>query len=307
MARGLADDLEFPRASEIARAWAVTVREVGRPERGTNNWVRFINSSYVLRVSLNRSAIEVAAENQMLEALGATDLPFEVPRPLSTPDGRNYIATAEGPATLYPLLPGRAARGEMDDLRLIGTALGDLMLELAKLPAELAPTDWRAPLSEIHPAVPDVSELVDDLRRVMPGSAGLEVLEDQWQTLDAAYLSMPLPCQICHGDFAPSNVLIHGGEVSAVLDFEIAGWDLRVADLVAGLVQSTDTAQEEDAFLSGFRSRLEPTAEEWAAVPTLRLHRQISSVVWRAGRWREGKATSDEVRERIASLEKYVN
>jgi len=49
-----------------------------------------------------------------------------------------------------------------------------------------------------------------------------------------------LPVQVVHGDVAASNLLAdeRSGEVTAVLDFDIAGADLRVQDLVVGLKQS---------------------------------------------------------------------
>jgi len=48
-----------------------------------------------------------------------------------------------------------------------------------------------------------------------------------------------LPVQVVHGDVAASNLLAdeRSGEVTAVLDFEIAGAGLRVQDLVVGLKQ----------------------------------------------------------------------
>jgi homoserine kinase type II len=113
---------------------------------------------------------------------------------------------------------------------------------------------------------------------------------------------MELPCQICHLDLAPGNVLVENNQVVGILDFEVAGWDLRVNDFVAGLEQSTDSMGQEEAFTQGFRRRLALTGDEWAAVPTLQLLRQISTVAWRAGRWRQGKATLADVVERLARL-----
>ncbi len=111
-----------------------------------------------------------------------------------------------------------------------------------------------------------------------------------------------LPAQICHLDYGLSNVLIDEGRVVGVLDFEVVGFDLRVNDFVAGLVQSTEHPDEEDAFVRGFRSRLDLTSEEWEAVPDLRVRRLVATVIWRAGRWREGKSTLDDVLERLAAL-----
>jgi len=291
------------RVAELAENWGISVRQVSRPDRGTNNLVWFLNDSYVLRVYQNLTAARVASEHRLLEALGKTDLPYALPTPIPTPGGLTSVETPDGPAALYRLLAGRPARtGDVLEIELVGAALADLMLALGGLPAELAPVDWRVPLSRIHPAVSDIGDLVEELRRVAGGAKGLGVLASAWAGVDSAYLEMDLPCQICHSDMAPGNVLIVDGRVTAILDFEVAGWDLRVADYVAGLVQSTDSVDEEQAFTRGFDARLELTREERAAVPTLRLLRQIATVVWRAGRWREGKATLADVCDRLAAL-----
>jgi homoserine kinase type II len=289
--------------TDLAQRWGVTVERERRPERGTNNIVWFINDSFVLRVYQNLTMDRVVAEHRLLDALRTTDLPFDVPAPIATPDGATVIETPDGPAALYPMLPGRpAANGDLRELELVGAATGDLMRALGQLPRELAPIDWRVSVSGIHPAVPDVEDLVRELQRNAPGTAGLDRFASAWRPADTAYLEMDLPCQICHTDMAPGNVLIADGRVTAVLDFEVAGWDLRVCDYVAGLVQSTDTEREAEAFDEGFRAKFQLTTEERAAVPTLRLLRQIATVVWRAGRWRQGKATLDDVRERLAAI-----
>jgi homoserine kinase type II len=261
-------------------------------------WI--LDDAYVLRVYRNLDGPRVGAEHRLLEAFAAARPPFAVPTAIATRTGETWIPTAGGPASLYSLLPGRP--GTAADLHILGETLAELMIALASIPHTLAPVDWRTPLGALHHAVPDVGDLVAELERVAPGAPGLDVLAATWQAVDASYLQMDLPCQICHLDFAPGNVLIEDGRAVAVLDFEVAGLDFRVGDLVAGLVQSTDTPAEHDAFLSAYRSRLELSDAEWAAVPTLRALRRIGTVVWRAGRWREGKATLREVLDRVAAV-----
>jgi homoserine kinase type II len=289
--------------AEIASAWDVEVESARSPELGWNNLVWFVNEAYVLRVYRNLDAARVEAEHRLLTALATSGPPFAVPVPIPTSDGATVVATADGPAALYPFLRGRTARhGDVAELELIGAALGDLIVALRALPFELAPVDWRGPLGRVHPAVPDVVDLIAELRREAPDAPGLSVFDATWEATDRTYCAMDLPVQICHLDFGASNVLIDGGRVVAILDFEIAGLDLRINDVVAGLVQSTDGPAEEEAFLRGLRSRLELTDAEWAAVPVLRHLRLIATVAWRAGRWREGKSTLEDVLERLAAL-----
>ena len=289
--------------TELALRWGVAASSMRRPERGTNNLVSIIDDRYVLRVYRNLEIDHVEREHRLLEALVAAGASFAVPVALATLEGETIVPTSDGPAAMYELLPGEPVQpnDEHTFLRL-GAALGEMMDVLSRLPRDLAPANWRAPLSGVHPAVPDVADLVDELRRVAPDASGLDVFAETWAETDRRYLELDLPCQICHLDFAPGNVLIDGGRVTAIIDWEIAGWDIRVNDYVAGLVQSTDRRDEEEAFARGFASRFTLSEAEWDAVPTLRHLRLLATAVWRAGRWRDGKATLDEVRTRLAAL-----
>jgi homoserine kinase type II len=294
-------------------AWNLTTPANARKaERGTNNIVWLIDDTYVLRVYQNLDIARIEAEIRLLEALGAVGgLPFALPLPIASPTGRTVVGTVEGPAVLFPYLPGRGAdRTDPREIELTGTALAQLDLALAKLPHDLAPVDWRGSLGSIHPAVPSVADLCTELERLLPGDEGVRRLREQSEASDTEFprLAATLPAQIIHGDLATSNVLIGAdGEVSAVLDFEVAGLDLRVMDLVAGLSMAVDRgtsseAAQEAAFRRGYGKviTLDPAEEE--AIPLLLRRRLLGSVVWRAGRWRLGLSTLDDVRERLAKL-----
>lgn len=294
-------------------AWDLPIpANVREPERGTNNLVYLIDDTYVLRVYQNLDVVRIEAEIRLLEALGAVGgLPFAVPLPIASASGRTIVGTVQGPAVLFPYLPGRSAdRLDPHEIELAGAALAQLDLALAKLPHDLAPVDWRGPLGSIHPAVPSVTDLCAELERLLPGDEGVRRLRDQAVASDEEYLRLDarLPVQIIHGDLATSNVLLGAdGQVSAVLDFEVAGLDVRVMDLVAGLSMAVDwgtsvAADQEAAFRRGYGKfvTLDPAEEE--AIPLLLRRRLLGSVVWRAGRWRLGLSTLDEVRERLAQL-----
>jgi homoserine kinase type II len=119
-----------------------------------------------------------------------------------------------------------------------------------------------------------------------------------------------LPVQVVHGDLGSSNLLAdeRTGQVAAVLDFEIAGADFRVQDLVAALLNSgvldgPDWARLTAALLRGHASALRLTEAEIQAVPDLLLTRAVGSVLWRAGRWRRGQAQLGDVTDRLHRLE----
>lgn len=283
------------------------------PDRGTNNLVWLIDDTYVLRVYQNLDVPRIEAELRLLEALRGVDgLPFAVPVPIASTEGRMVVGTTQGPAVLFPMLPGRP--GERTDphaVELAAEALGRLDLALAKLPHELAPTDWRVSLDALHPAVPSVADLCAELDRLLPNDDGVRRLREHAESLHEDYLRLveELPVQIIHGDLATSNVLIGSdGQVSAVLDFEIAGLDLRVMDLVGGLAMAVDreaperAADQEAAFWRGYERVMTLEPAEKAAIPLLLRRRLVGSTIWRAGRWRLGLSDLDDVRERLAFI-----
>jgi homoserine kinase type II len=154
---------------------------------------------------------------------------------------------------------------------------------------------------------------------VRPDLAGEPALEHQVTLLETAAARVEgwrsraaseLPVQVVHGDLGSSNLLAdeRTGQVAAVLDFEIAGADFRVQDLVAALLNSgvldgPDWARRTAALLRGHASALRLTEAEIQAVPDLLLTRAVGSVLWRAGRWRRGQAQLGDVTDRLHRLE----
>jgi homoserine kinase type II len=286
---------------------------VRRPGLGTNNSLAVVEvagRSYVLRGYQNAAVARVAAEHRFLAALAPAGLPFAVPRPIPTPDGRTCVPTPNGPVALFHFLPGRPPRRCAEALVVTGRMLGDLDQALAALPDAVSPYDWRHPLSEVHPAVPDLEELATALARALPVGTGADPgwLPAAAERADAAYTRLweTLPVQIIHGDFALSNTLVHlDGSPSAVLDFEVAGLGLRATDLVVAVSLCTDGwwtpggGAAADLFCRAYAERVTLTSAEWAAFPDLLRIRALESLVWRCGRWRLGQASLDEVRDRL--------
>ncbi len=303
---------------EICRTWGLGAPVAVRPpSNGTNNLVRIVETAtatYVLRGYQNLSPERIAAEHLLLAALARTDFPLAVPTPLPTPDGQTSLHTSDGVASVFPYLPGRPAdRHRPIEVERAGQALGELDLALATLPAELAPIDWRRGLDQVHPAVPDVDDLADELAAALPAGARLASAGVDWlrgaRPVDEAYarLFSLLPAQIIHADFGLSNLLVDDeGRPTAMLDFEIAGLDLTVNDLVAGVFQATSGwwtpggAELSETFCRGYAHRVQLAPDTWEAFPTLLRRRALGSAVWRAGRWRRGQASLDEVQDRLA-------
>jgi homoserine kinase type II len=282
-------------------------------EHGTNNRTMIVsagNRRFVLRISQNLTAEQVRAEHRLLARLRRADLPFAVPEPRPTRTGEYLVETGAGPATLTAWLPGvrPGLSGEAALLHL-GRTVGLLSHALAAVPPQDAPHDWRSAV-HVHPDVPDVGDLCGDL-----SGAGVDPeLTRLLETLAALADSSPvtgLPVQVVHGDLAASNLLAdeRTGEITAVLDFEIAGLDTRVHDFMSALKQcgaldGPGWREQVAAMATGYTSAREMTGAEAAAVPDLLSEGLVASVLWRAGRWRRGQAQLAEVTDRLRTLER---
>jgi len=198
-------------------------------------------------------------------------------------------------------------------LERFGRAVGLLGDALRRVPTADSPQDWRGRPLPVRVDGADGEDLWRALR-----AAG--VRERQTALLDTAARRVTrwwagaagtLPVQVVHGDLAASNALADPdtGEVTALLDFEIAGADFRVQDFLVALYQSG--ALEEGnwqrrtaAFLRGHASVRTLTAAEAEALPELILSRSVGTALWRAARWRRGQATIADVIDRIERLER---
>jgi homoserine kinase type II len=299
---------------DVLRRWGIPPDAAARrTERGTNNTTLLISLNddrWVLRVSQNLTTAQVAAEHRLLGRLRSAGLPFAVPEPIPALDGHTVIDTPDGPATLCRWLPG--VRPDLTDPVLLaraGEALGRLDVALRDVPPRDAPHDWRRadPLA-VHPAVPDVPDLCADLDAAGADTAPLRDAADRvthWFESGRGTLAS----QVVHGDFAASNMLTDpdSGQVTAVLDFEIAGADFRAQDITAALIQ-TDALDGPDwqdrvaALSSGYGKRVTLTKDEIAAIPHMIEWRAVGTVLWRAGRWRRGQDPLALVTDRIANV-----
>jgi homoserine kinase type II len=285
-------DLEF--AAALLSLWDFPPDTCIAPvdEQGTNNrtfLVRHRQQRYVLRVSGFLSVAEVRAEHRILRRLRQGGLSFQVAEPVAAPGGRTVIETTAGPAAVCRWLPG--VRPGMDGkaaFERFGRAAGLLGAALANVPLGDALRDWHTDPRWVRPGDPPVDVLCSELR-----SAGMSA--EQVKVLGAAarragqwwLVADGLPAQVIHGDLAPSNVLADPdtGEVTGLLDFELAGAGFRVQDILAALHNSA------------------ALGAEVAALPELLIARSLGSVLWRAARWHAGRGRLGEVTAHVGRLE----
>jgi homoserine kinase type II len=303
-------------AAELLAVWGVPAdADLASPAHGYNNQTLVVTQRdrrWVLRISQNLSVAQVQAEHRLLARLRPGGLPFAVPEPVPTLAGGTVAETAAGPATLCRWIAG--VRPDLEGRRALerfGAGVGVLSEAMRLLPLDDAPQDWRAgPLATLPVGV-ELAELVAELRLAGVGTeqAGLLAASAEraraWQQDAAGRLAI----QVVHGDLGASNVLVdeESGQVTGVLDFEIAGADFRVQDLVAALLLSgalrgPDWHARAAALIRGIVSVLRLGEAEIQAVPELLICRSVGSAIWRAARWRRGLAGIDDVIDRLREL-----
>jgi homoserine kinase type II len=203
------------------------------------------------------------------------------------------------PAALFRRIPGVHLQGMADGaLRALGTAFAELDEALAATPdVGVAPPSFDGDLARIHAQVPDLGSLPELSRATRD-----EVVA---ATGDAEALYTSLPRQIAHGDFAFGNALFLDGRVTAILDFEFAGLDLRAMDLAAAcyiLTARYHGSASWRPFVGAYVARLPLTDAEGAGLPALiTVHAAVDLVHW-LGRSRAGPAMAARVAEVAARL-----
>jgi homoserine kinase type II len=305
-----------PDVGELLAHWGISAGAGLSPAaRGSNNRTVLVSQGdrrWVLRISQNLSAGQVLAEHRLLARLRRCALPFALPEPVPTATGDTVVETAQGPVTLCHWIPGvRPDPGSETVLERLGAGLGELSAAMRDLSFGDAPQHWGGGPLAVLPAGMEADDLIAEL-----AAAGISPQQTRSLATSAAragawYQSAAgrLPVQVVHGDIGPSNVLVDqdSGELTGILDFEIAGADYRVQDLVATLLLSRalegqDWPVRASALIRGVAGVLRLDPAEIEAVPELLICRAVGSALWRAGRWRRGLSDLADVADRVREL-----
>ena len=243
----------------------------------------------------------------------ASGLPFGVPEPCGRCAGDTVAETQAGPATLCRWIPGmRPDLAAEPALERFGQAIGLLSRALRTVPWSDAPQDWRGDPLRAHPDAPETADLARALRDAGLPAARVRRLEAAARRvlLRAPEAGEDLPVQVVHGDLGASNVLVdeRTGELTGVLDFELAGPDARVQDLLVGCCSPARWPGPAGAAAPPPWSAGTPRCCSWTRPRSGRCRtcsccRCVGSVFWRAGRWRRGQAALSDVANRVAVLE----
>lgn len=288
-------------------------RELLRSAFGMSNESYFVKSAagdHVLRVHTAKSLQAIRFEHEVLRRLIDADLPFQVPQPLPTLRGDTVALDVDSArqCNLFRRIPGETL-DEADTAAVTRAAEAFARLDIAL--AGIERTDLAAPvfagdLRAMHPAVTDLGQL-DDL----VGRPGREMVERAAERAGPIYAS--LPTQLIHGDFGFGNVLVSGGRVRGIVDFEYSGRNVRAMELAAGLASAIARPSRESLWrpvLRGYLRTLRLDLTELAALPALAVLHWAVIVVWWSGRSLDGHPFPDGLGtlvERALVVERWMD
>jgi Ser/Thr protein kinase RdoA (MazF antagonist) len=115
--------------------------------------------------------------------------------------------------------------------------------------------------------------------------------------------------QIIHADFYPSNVLVHDGQVSGILDFEAVSLGPRSADLAIALWTFALSRHDETSkwdragsFLRTYQASDPLSKDELRHLPEFIIVREVVSFLHWGSRWRKGLTTENDIKVRAQRL-----
>jgi homoserine kinase type II len=300
-------------------AWSLTPPWTIEPiSIGTNNQsaaVACADGRFMLHISETpHSADQVLGVHTLLTQLAGMNLSFQVPVPIPARDGSTVVdvpGEGGGLASLCRFIPGsHPDPGDISMTMRCGAALAELHEALAQLmPAPTIETpDQLGRVDGVHPLVPEPRQLLANL----PNDAAIRarsmaILDRLEGTVE--FLVESGPPQLIHGDLYPSNVLVQDGTVSGILDFEFVLTGPPIVDVAIGLhAFAISRRTERDpmpvmrAFIEGYRQHRQLAGGDLRLLSTCVLLREMRSLIYRGGRWRQGLTTEEDVARRAIAL-----
>lgn len=289
---------------------------------GTNNQVWRVDAadaqSYILRLSSDLTRIpNVYYEIAVLQALSDKELPFRFPLLLKTNSDDVVVFVEQDTevstyATLYPLLPGSLPEHDLSSIASAGFALAQLDDALATLPKIQVPDGFGLPpfgdLAHCHPLVPDPLAAVDQLPLDREQARSIRaLLAAVIEGVSPLYCQ--LPQQLIHRDCGTKNILVDHGCVTAILDFEDMGKDIRIVDICTALnwwtMKPLGTGKEWDVidtFGCAYMRRLALCKEELLAIPDVWRLRLAYLFVCKMGRYFAGLNSAINIQDQATRL-----
>jgi hypothetical protein len=205
---------------------------VGDPEQSdafginSNNFrLKTTKGAFVLK-RWSDQAIPLDVQNTLAIMAWLASRQLPVPAPVELHQGSFSLSIESGTWSLFPFIEGEYFSGLDDELCAAAEATGRLMKTLPLLPTTCLPSAGPAQMTaadgELLRRVKDISRTWDALL----GAEHAELLALSWPVLMAEWEALSAsnivsgPTQAAHFDLHPHNLLVSGGKVTALLDFE---------------------------------------------------------------------------------------
>lgn len=294
---------------------------------GMNNSTYLIylkEKRYVLRnYNGHQDADKVMYEHAILNSLSIHKQDFVYPQLIHTLDDTTFTYYEGKIGALFSYQEGSnvGPMGPSQYLQL-GQKAGQLTFALARIKVPLVPV--YPPYYRLDLAYPEVTP-ADFIRFLQQPESSFQALEQETKEIAAEIEHLfnkinrvgHLPHQLVHGDLNASNILVNEeGDITTILDFEFATWDLRVmelavplSDLISGIILVNDTPEAEkmmwnnlNSLISGYASEVSLLQEEKDMIPSLVLLRRADVVMHFLNRYYKGIDTADVVRWQLQEL-----
>jgi homoserine kinase type II len=258
----------------LKEVWGLRVASCDRivlSDRNAMAWVRTSRGPMLTKWSVAADRISrLDAVAGLTAWLGDRGVPVSVPVPAL--DGRVQVEACGASMCLQ-----RQIDGELldvcgpDRVRRAGAVLARLHAELSKYPHTEELSDLRAPTRSLSAQIAGwIAGAPGHVPRGALGALRLTLADAPSDTL---------PTQLVHGDYRSANILCHGNEIAAVIDFEEARLDHRVVELARSAVLlgtqfhhwGPVSGQVRTVFLDGYRSesQLSEAEAQWWTILVL--------------------------------------
>ncbi|MGH2610764.1 MAG: phosphotransferase, partial [Tepidiformaceae bacterium] len=228
-----------------------------------------------------RSARAIAFEHALLHH--AVSKGWPVAPPLLTDAGQTLVEAAGGRWSLFPFLEGDPVPYENVPLKGVkGRLLARFHADMADFPLTDQRPDagraWELDVFVRAAGHESFNPLLARFGRDYPDLSAAVRREKYRNLRELARLGYgEMPTVIIHRDFHHDNLLFRGGELTGLLDFDLAAWDARAADIAASLTLECLEAPDYDtidlgmarAFLQGYAGHTRLGAEEARLIPAL--------------------------------------
>ncbi|WP_454190515.1 phosphotransferase [Paenibacillus sp. Marseille-Q7038] len=296
---------------------------------GMNNSTYLIHlkeKRYVLRkYNSHQDKDKVKYEHAILNSLTIHKQEFVYPQLVRTLEDTTFTHQEGKIGALFHYQEGSNAKqmGPSQYLQL-GQKAGQLTQALSRIKVPLAPV--YPPYYRLDLAYPEVTP-ADFVRFLQqPDPSFLTLYQETKEIAEEIELLFTkigggleeLPHQLVHGDLNASNILVNEeGDITTILDFEFATWDLRVmelsvplSDLVSGMILDENNTPEEEemmwnnlnALISGYVTEVSLQQEEKDMIPSLVLLRRVDVAMHFLTRYHKGIDTVDIAWDQLQKL-----